>query len=44
MNNRSNYREYKRTDGQKGDTERMKCLEIIESTREQMGRKETLDR
>jgi hypothetical protein len=26
---RSNYREYKRTNGQKGDPERMKCLESI---------------
>jgi hypothetical protein len=26
---RSNYREYKRTDGKKGDPERMKCLESI---------------
>jgi glycerol-3-phosphate cytidylyltransferase-like family protein len=28
-NRRSNYREYKRTNGQKGDPEQMKCLESI---------------
>jgi hypothetical protein len=29
MHNRKNYREYKRSNGQKGDPERMKCLESI---------------